>query len=254
MTEITDTGAPTPQEPQPGFWHGVLDTLRYPARRDTLLFLGAAAVCLAFKPLSDGLLGPALSQSLRAPLLAVAGVAGLAALVLLPEFFSAIVKRSAAGEQYSPGWPGLSDSAALMGTALKVYAVVIWSLLPLLIYRLSLEKAATTPSVPLVAALGAISFLYLPMALLLLIMSGKLWPCLLPSNVIDPVVRTFSSYWRVWLLMLAVTLFLPGSYLLARIPLVGPTLATFGGLYLFSCAMYALGRFCRLEQKKLNWL
>ena len=71
--------------------------------------------------------------------------------------------------------------------------------------------------------------------------------------MIEPIVKTFPVYWRVWLLMLAVTLFLPGSALLSWIPVAGPTLATFVGLYLFNAAMHALGRFYRLEREKLNW-
>ena len=254
MTEIIDTGAPASQEPRPNYWRGTLDTVLYPARGRMPLFLLVMALCLTVKPLADSLLGPALAVRLRAPLLALSGVLGLAALVLMPAFYNAIVKRSAADEQGSPGWPGLSDPAALAAAALKVYAVVIWSFLPLLIYLLTLEKTKSAPSLPLVLTLSVLACLYLPMALLLLIMLGKLWPCLLPSNVIDPVVRTFATYWRLRLMMLAGGLFLPVSALLARIPVIGPAIAVFCGLYLYTCMMNALGRFYRLEQKRLNWV
>jgi hypothetical protein len=253
MTDIIDTGASASPELQSGFWRDALEALRYPARGKAPLFLLVMALCLTVKPVADRLLGSGLSTLLRAPLLALSGVLGLAALVLLPAFYIDIVKRTAAGGQGSPGWPGLSDPAALAGSALKAYTVLIWSFLPLLLYMLGLENGTAIPSLLLVAALFIISFLYLPMALLRLITTDKLWPCLLPSNVIDPVVRTFRSYWRLPLLMLAIGLFMTVSALLTRIPVIGPAIAVFCGLYLYACMMNALGRFYRLEQKRLNW-
>lgn len=243
--------APT-AAPRSGFWRGTMDALRYPLRPRTLLFLGAAALGLTFKPLVGGLLGPALALTLRAPLLAVAGVTGLAALVLLPQFSVDVIRRSAAGEDAAPDWPGLADPAALLAQSLKTMAVLLWPLLPLLLYAATL--GGRRPSFAVVIALLALAALYLPMALLRLAVTGRLWPSLLPSNVVEPVVATFRRYWRIWLAALAALLYLPASALPAGIPVVGPAIAAFIGLYLWSCLMRALGRFHCDERERLNWI
>lgn len=242
----------TPEKP---YWKDMKAVLLYPASREALLMLGMAALFLTAKQILDGLLEftPGLKTILSVPVFAVSGILGIAMLAMLPSFFISVTRRAADGKPGVPDWPGFYDLFALAGAALKLFAVTAWSFLPLLLYLLSLDKGKTAPSAPLAAVLFVIASFYLPMALLLLIMSDKLWPCLLPSNVIDPVVRTFRSYWRLWLMMLACGLFLPVSALLVRIPVIGPAIAVFCGLYLYACIMHALGRFYRLERKKLNW-
>ncbi|MCU0606181.1 MAG: hypothetical protein MUF78_01850 [Candidatus Edwardsbacteria bacterium] len=237
--------------PRSGFWAESLDALRYPLRPRTLLFLAAAALGLTVKPLVAGLLGPGLAQTLQTPLVAVAGVTGLAALVLLPQFFVDIIRRSAAGEDAAPAWPGFPDPAALLARSLKMVAVLLWPLLPLLLYAAALGDRR--PSIAAVAALLALAALYLPMSLLRLAVTGRLWPSLLPSNVIEPVVASFRRSWKIWLATLAVLLYLPASALPARIPVAGPTIAVLAGLYCWSCLMRALGRFYGGERERLNW-
>lgn len=234
-----------------GFWRGTLDALRYPLRPRPLLFLAAAALGLTLKPLADGLLGPALAQTLRTPLLAVAGVTGLAALVLLPQFFIDIIQRGAAGDDAAPGRPGLYDPAALLVQSLKTMAVLLWPLLPLVLYAAALGSGR--PSPPLVIALYSLAALYLPMSLLRLAVTGKLWPSLLPSNVIEPIVAAFRGYWRIWLAALAVLLLFGASALLALVPVAGPTVAAFLDLCVWACLMRALGRFYGEQRERLNW-
>ena len=234
-------------------WRDIGAALRYPARRQALSFLAASALGLTITPLAGALLGPATHQAARAALLALSGASGLAALVMLPSFLVTVIKRSAAGGAGCPGWPQLADPGALAGTAFKTYAVTAWSSLPAALYLLSLDHPGAGPSLPLLAVLCALTGIYLPMSLLRLAITGKLWPSLLPSNVIDPIVRTFSSYWMLCLLALAGALSLPALLLLARLPAIGPSLATFGWLYLSAAAMATLGGFYRAARGRLDW-
>jgi hypothetical protein len=244
----------TQQAPPRLSWRAIGTALRYPAQRGPLLFLALMALCLTVKPLGDGLLGrwPPLLAGMQTPLKLAWGVLGLGALLMLPNFFSGIVRRVGQGNDEAPDQPQLSQLQSMIMPALKMIIVVLWSFLPLVLYWAAL-RPDQRPSPTLVLVLLAVANWYLPMSLLLQVMTGELWPSLLPSNVIDSIVRTFASYGRVWLLMLATTLLLMGSVLLSLIPVAGPTLATFGGLYLLTSALHALGRFYRLEKETLGW-
>ncbi len=212
------------------------------------------ALCLTAKPLGDGLLGPwpPLQAGMQTPLKLAWGVLGLYALLLLPDYFGGIVRRAAQGSDETPPPPKLSALQSMVVPALKMTVVVLWSFLPLVLYLAALGPDQR-PSLTLALVLLAVASGYLPMSLLMHVMTGKLWHPLLPSNVIDPIVRTFASYWRVWLLMSAVLLLLIGIVALSRIPVAGPTLATFAGLFLLAGVMHALGHFYRMEQGKLTW-
>ena len=242
---MTDETAPA-AAPRLG-WRDIGAALRFPARRGPLRLLALAALGLTVKPLADRLLAlwPPLQAGLATPAALAWGVLGLGALAVLPRYFGGIVR----GQQDPPLRPGLAQPQTLVLPALKMAAVALWSFLPLVLYLATVGDRAPRPSVAL--ALLAIASFYLPMALLRQVITARLWPALLPSNVIDPVAKTFRNYWPLWLLTLLVTLFLAGSVLLARVPVIGPTLAVFAGLYLLCFAMHVLARFYRLERGRL---
>jgi hypothetical protein len=235
-------------------WHDIGIALRYPARRGPLLFLASMALCLTIKPLGDALLGPwprALA-GMQTPLKLAWGLLGLGSLLLLPNYVSGIIRCAARGADGAPNHPKLAQLQSMVMPALKMTVVVLWSFLPLALYMAALGPNQR-PSLALALVLLAVAGGYLPMSLLMHVMTGKLWHALLPSNVIDSIVKSFASYGLVWLLMSAVMLLLIGSVALSRVPVAGPILATFTGLYLLCCAMHALGRFYRAEEKNLNW-
>lgn len=253
MTESFNTHVNAQPGSRPGLFHAAWRILRYPARVRPLLFFGIASVCLTIGIQTAVTASPASRRVIPSLVMALSGMLGLSALLVLPPFLVSIVNRTAAGEWQCPGRLRLSDPAGLAVSALKFYAAVAWSLLPLLIYLASLDAGRLKPAMPPAAALGALACLYLPMSLLRVSVTGKLWQSLLPSNVIEPIVRTFPRYWLVWLAALGLALYLPLSFPLSRLPVVGPALTMFCGLYLCAAWMHGLGRFLRSERERLGW-
>ncbi len=99
------------------------------------------------------------------------------------------------------------------------------------------------------------------MAFLMFSVSNKLWPSLLPSNTVESIAKTFSSYLKLALLfwlMLApaiLTAFLAlASIKLLHVKFAGLLLFSFISLYCWAAAMRLLGRFYRLEAGRLEWM
>jgi hypothetical protein len=242
--------------PEVPFWRDLKRIFLFPATQEGLMMLALASACLTIRQLFDGLflLVPALSLILGLAVFVASGVAGMFTLLLLPSFFLSIAWRASFGKPGFPDWPSFSDFFGMLAPSLKMLAVGLWSYLPLVIYLSATVRFSHAPSPLLSGLLLLLGCAYFPMALLLFVITGKLWPSLLVSNIVQPIVLTFSSYWKLVLLLIACSMAFPLCGLIGRVPGVGATLAVFCGLYATACIMHLLGRFYRLEGKRLTWI
>ena len=237
------------------FWLDMKNILLYPVSREGLMMLGIASVLFSSFRIFEFLVSvtPWLLP-LGMFLLAAGGVLGVLTVLVLPEFYTAITWRAALGKPGFPDWPGFSDIFTnLLGPALKVLIVAAWSFMPLLLVLTSTVQKKISPSLSLTVFTLLLGLLYFPISFLMMVMSQKLWPSLLPSQVLDSMVKSGKDYWLLclffWLLQLPALL----GVLLWAVPLIGPPLAVFTGLYCWACSLHLLGRFYRYEKDKLKW-
>jgi len=239
------------------FWRDLRSVVRYPAQRDGLIMLSFAAAGLSLgRVLEDlGHFLPVVRFVLSVPIFMVSGLAGAAIVVLLPGFLNSIALRTARGKDDFPDWPSFSDLFTnMVFPSLKCLAIVIWSFLPLELYLWTAIRNRLTPSAPLLALLAIAGLLFFPMSFLMMVITGRLWAAMLPSNTIEAIAKSLKDYLRLcplfWLLLL-----LPAaSAVLWRVPILGAPAVMFLTLYCWAAAMHLLGRFYRLEEKKLGWI
>ncbi|MBI4727064.1 hypothetical protein HY768_07565 [candidate division TA06 bacterium] len=237
------------------FWRDLKSVLLYPAGKEGLLMLGLATLFFTAGKIVETIviLIPFLAI-LTVPLFAVGGILGIAILLVLPGFYTSITWTAALGKEGFPDWPGFGDIFTnLIGPALKALAVGLWSFMPLILALTATAQKKINPSVFLTVFTLLLGLLYFPMSFLMMAMSQKLWPSLLPSQVLDSMAKTGKHYWLLclmfWLLLLPT---LPAAFLWP-VPVIGPLAVVFTGLYCWACSLYLLGKFYRYEKDKLKW-
>jgi len=199
-------------------------------------------------------IAPKIQSVLALPVYLISGLAGFAVLIALPGYFVKIIKQADDKNDYIFSWRELADvQNAILVPAFKILLVSVWSFLPIEMYLALLVKNQGAPSPLAIIFLLLFSFIYFPMALLMAAVTNKTMPSLLPSNVIEPIFKTFKRYilflflfWFVFLLPLF-------GLLLWPIPFIGPLFSSFVLLYLWSCGMSQLGSFYHKEKERLNW-
>jgi hypothetical protein len=237
------------------FWRDLKSILLYPANREGLMMLGTASVLFSSFRIFEFLVSvtPWLLP-LGMLLLAAGGVLGLFTVLVLPGFYTAITWRTALGRQGFPDWPGFSDVFAnLLGPALKALVVAAWSFMPFILTLTYTVQKRISPSLSLAVFTLLLGLLYFPMSFLMMVMSQKLWPSLLPSQVLDSMVKAGKDYWLLCLFFWLLQLPALAAVLLWPVPLIGAPLAVFTGLYCWACSLHLLGRFYRYEKDKLKW-
>ncbi|MDP2807700.1 MAG: hypothetical protein Q8O74_06135 [bacterium] len=239
------------------FWRDMKNTLLYPANRQGLFMLGLLTVFFAIGKMFEYLLSAVLWQAPLAMTImfrVVGGLLGMAMLLVLPGLYTSITWRTALGKPGFPAWPSISDVFVnLIGPAIKTLVVTAWSFMPLILALTSTAQKKISPSVSLTVFTLLLGLLYFPMSFLMMVMSQKLWPSLLPSQVLDSMAKAGRHYWLLclmfWLLLLPT---LPAA-LLWPVPVIGPLAVVFTGLYCWACSLHLLGRFYRYEKDKLKW-
>jgi len=237
------------------FWRDIKSILLYPAQKEGLMMLGLASLFFAAGKIFEFLLEAVPLLTIFAIVFfAVGGILGIAIILVIPGFYASITWRAALGKPGFPDWPGFSDIFAnLLGPAFKTMAVAVWSFMPLILVLTYTAQKKISPSVSLTVFTLLLGLLYFPMSFLMMVMSQKLWPSLLPSQVIDSMAKSGRDYLKLCLLFWALLLPSLPALLLWEIPLIGPVVMVFTVLYCWTCSMHLLGRFYRYEKEKLKW-
>lgn len=238
------------------FWRDVGAIVRYPAAPGALMMLAAAAFGLSLgRMLEDLMKMVPIFKVLSVPAFAVGGLAWFTMAVILPGFYLTIVRETANGRDEFPSWPGFADPwGQIVLPTLKSLLILMWSFLPLTLVLTAAVRSAARPSLPFLLISLAYGCLYFPMAFLMMSISDKLWPSLLPSNVVEAAAKTFATYAKAvllfWLFILPTILLI----VIWPVPLVGALVPALAGLYCWAAAMRLLGRFYRLEAGRLEWM
>ncbi|MBI5806746.1 hypothetical protein HZA73_12010 [candidate division TA06 bacterium] len=237
------------------FWRDMKSILLYPAQREGLMMLGLASLFFASGKIFESLLeAMPLLRIFSIVFFALGGILGLVIILMLPGLYTSITRRAAAGKSGFPDWPGFGDVFAnLLGPALKALAVGLWSFMPLIMTIMATAQKKISPSVSLTVFTLLLGMLYFPMSYLMMVMSQKLWPSLLPSQVLDSMAKSGRNYLKLCLLFWALLLPSMPALLLWEIPFIGPAVAVFTGLYCWACSLHLLGKFYRYEKEKLKW-
>ncbi len=238
------------------FWKELGAILRYPAAPGALMMLAAAAFGLSLGRMFEDLMRLVpWFKILSVPAFMAGGLAWFVMAAILPGFFQTIVWNTAIGKDDFPSWPGFADpwSQVVLPT-IKSLLVLMWSFLPLSLVLTAAVRTHARPYLwPLLISLAYGCF-YFPMAFLMTSISGKLWPSLLPSNVVEAGAKTGGTYIRLvalfWLLVLPSILMTA----LWPVPFIGALIPAFVWLYCWAAAMRLLGRFYRLEAGRLEWM
>lgn len=237
------------------FWKDLGRIVLFPAGSEALLRWVLAALALSLGRIFEDLmrLWPS-AKIVSVPLFALGGIAWFFMIILLPGFFRAIVARTAGGDDELPPWPSLADfwGEAVLPTV-KSLLIFFWSFLPLSLVISAWLRTNVRPSPILVVFSLLFGFLYFPLAFLMFSISGKLWPSLLPSQVVEAAAKTIADYLRLvlifWMLLLPAGM----SLFLWNLPVIGALIPAFVSLYCWAAAMRLLGRFYRLEAGRLEW-
>jgi hypothetical protein len=237
------------------FWKDMKSILLYPAQKEGLMMLGLASLFFASGKIFEFLMSAVpLLLMFSIVFFAAGGILGLVIILVLPGFYTSITWRAALGKTGFPDWPGFSDVFTnLLGPALKTMTVAAWSFMPLILVLTYTAQKKISPSVPLTVFTLLLGLLYFPMSFLMMVMSQKLWPSLLPSQVLDSMAKSGRDYLKLCLLFWALLLPSLPALLLWEIPLIGPVVTVFTGLYCWACSLHLLGRFYRYEKDKLKW-
>ncbi|GEM_PF-5963752 len=238
------------------FWNDLAGVLRYPAAPGALTMLAIGALGLSLGRMFDDLmrLSPWF-KILSVPAFAIGGLAWFAMVVMLPGLYRTIAWDTAIGRDGFPGWPGFDDPwGQVVLPALKSLLVLMWSFLPLTLVLTAAIRSGARPSPALFILSLAFGCLYFPMAFLKYAISDKLWPSLLPSNVVEAAAKTFSSYIKLvllfWLFLLPASI----SLMMWPLPFGGVLVPAFLNLFCWAAAARLLGRFYRLEAGRLEWM
>jgi len=188
------------------------------------------------------------------PVYLISGLAGFAVLVALPGHFIRVIKSAGEGNDLAFNWRELTDvQNAIVAPAFKFLLIAFWSFLPVELYLALSVKNQGAPTPLALMFLLLFSFIYFPMALLMMISTNKTMPSLLPSNVLEPIFKTFKKYISFLLFFWTIMLLPLIALLLWPIPFIGPLASSFILLYLWTCGMHLLGSFYRKEKERLNW-
>jgi len=188
------------------------------------------------------------------PVYFLAGLAGFAVLLILPGHFIRLILKAGNNDRNLFDWHELADiQNAVLAPAFKFALICFWSFLPVEMYLALAAKNHHPPSPWAAALLAALGLIYFPMALLMAAVTGKIMPSLLPSNVIEPIFKTFKSYLMFLLPFWVVCLTPFMALLLWPIQVIGPLLASFIILYLWTCGMKLLGNFYHKNKDALKW-
>ncbi len=239
------------------FWKDPGDLLRYPGRGQAWIITATAALGLSLgRMLEDAMrLWPAL-RIFSVPAFVLGGLAWFIIALMLPALLCRIVSATARGVQEFPLWPGWEDPwGQIVLPALRSLLVLMWSFLPLALVLTAAVKSHARPSLLLLLLSLGYGCLYFPMAFLMASFSGKLWPSLLPSNLVEAITKTFGTYLRLvlffWLFIIP---FLLLTALLWPTPFLGAILPSLAGVYGWAAAARLLGRFYQLEAGRLEWM
>lgn len=188
------------------------------------------------------------------PIYLISGLAGFAVLIIMPGYFVKLIKHAGGAQEDRFDWRELADvQNAILAPAFKFLLVTFWSFLPIEMYLALLIKNHGTISALAIIFLLLFSFIYFPMAFLMMAVTNKTMPSLLPSNVIEPIFKIFKSYILFLLLFWLFLLLSLIALLLWPIPFIGPLASSFILLYLWTCGMKLLGDFYLRNKDILNW-
>ncbi len=191
---------------------------------------------------------------LGTPVYLISGLAGFAVLIVMPGYFVKLIKHAEEAQEGRFYWRVLTDvQNAVLLPAFKFILVTFWSFLPVEMYLALLVKNHGSISPVAIILLLLFSLIYFPMALMMMAVTGKTMPSLLPSNVIEPIFKTFKAYFTALLLFWIYFLLPFFALLLWPIPVIGPLVSSFILLYLWTCGMHLLGGFYHKEKEILNW-
>lgn len=197
---------------------------------------------------------PSLKNTLGLPLYLMSGLAGFTVLIMLPGHFVRLIKATAVGDRFSVDWRQLTDiQNGLLTPLFKFILIGFWSFLPVEMYLALASKNHNLPSPWAVSLLAVFGLIYFPMALLMTAVTGKIMPSLLPSNVVEPIFKTFKRYILFLFPFWAFSLLPVLTFILWTIPIVGPFLSSFILIYLWTCAMKLLGEFYGKNKDVLKW-
>ncbi|MBU1356061.1 MAG: hypothetical protein KJ620_05795 [Candidatus Edwardsbacteria bacterium] len=235
---------------------GLRSSFLFPALGKLLIPILVGSICLSLWQIFQTTfkIAPKIQSVLALPVYLISGLSGFAILVVLPGYFVKIINQAADKNEYIFSWRELADvQNAILVPAFKILLVTVWSFLPIELYLALLVKNHGAPSPLALIFLLLFSFIYFPMALLMMAVTNKTRPSLLPSNVIEPIFKTFKRY-ILFLLLFWILFLLPlFALLLWPIPFIGPLASSFILLYLWTCGMHLLGSFYRKEKERLNW-
>lgn len=188
------------------------------------------------------------------PVYLISGLAGFAILIVMPGYFVKLIKHAGEAQEGRFDWRELADvQNVIMVPAFKFILVTFWSFLPVEMYLALLVRNHGAVSPLAVILLLLFSLIYFPMALLMMASTGKTMPSLLPSNVIEPIFKTFKNYFTTLLLFWIIFLLPFFALLLWSLPVIGPLLFSFILIYLWTCGMKLLGDFYLGNKDILRW-
>lgn len=234
----------------------IRSSLLFPMSEKLLFPIMIGSFCLSLWQISQTLFKAfsGIQTTLGTPIYLISGLAGFAVLIIMPGYFVKLIKHAGQAQQGRFDWRKLADvQNAILVPAFKFILVTFWSFLPVEMYLALLVKKHGAISPLALIALLLFSLIYFPMAFLMTAITGKIMPSLLPSNVIEPIFKTFKNYFTT-LLLFWIYFLLPFFVLLLwPIPVIGPLVSSFILLYLWTCCMHFLGGFYHKEKETLNW-
>jgi len=240
--------------PEVPFWKDLAEILRYPLRPDALMMLSIGALGLSLGRVLEDIfrLLPALRIILGLPAWILGGLAWFTMAIILPGFWRTVVWRTSQGQQDFPSWPSLADPFGdILLPTIKALMILGWSFLPGLLVLAPAVRSGQPPAPGLMALTLFWGGAYFPMAFGLFSLSGRMWPSLLPSQVIGAVAKTWSRYLRLWPLFWMLLMPALASIMLWPLPILGAPAMAFINLYCWTAAMRLLGRFLRLTAADL---
>lgn len=167
-----------------------------------------------------------------------------------------IIHSSALGESDGPAWPDLQGNmrAEVYGACLQVIGATLVSFLPSILLSLGSDRNDTLAAAVLPAYV--LGFLYLPMALLAVLMFDSV-AAVNPMVVIPAILRIPGIYAGVTLLLLLLAGLKAGIYLLLEtalpIPILPGLLASLVGFYFLTVSARMLGVLYHSQRHRIGW-
>jgi predicted neutral ceramidase superfamily lipid hydrolase len=194
--------------------------------------------------------------SLVQALAANAPVIGFLALCILACYFCAyyfdVVQSTAAGGDSAPEFPSFSNMVTdIVWPAFQTLIVLFVSMSPLFWY-VWFGPEEGSPGIHLL--LAGLGITYFPMALLAIIILGRLG-AMSPHIVLPSIVRAGGLYWlAVFLLLIIYLCEVTLGTVLADTFLVGPLIMAVVGMYSLLTNGRVMGVIYREKSEELNWL